>query len=97
MRLLRWVKIFLDSQVNLCVPRGEPATSASRQRLGLGNLFHAQHIAIETARALFSSSWHRKLYVVNAQNLASSVHPMLQARAGTALGRNLRQISSAQR
>src|SRR5215467_4342445 len=75
MSFFRWAEVFLDSQVHLRVSRCKPATTASRQRLRFRNLFHAEHIAIKTTRAVLAAFWHGELYMVNAQNPAWSFHP----------------------
>src|SRR5215467_15138305 len=63
-----------EKRAHLCVSRRKPAASASRQNLRLRSFFHAEHVAIETTRAVLAAFWHGKLHMVNVENPSRSAH-----------------------
>jgi hypothetical protein len=65
MSLPRRAEIGLAPNVELHIAAGEPAPSPLCQLRRLGDLGHAQQIAIEPSRRSFFSARHRELYMVN--------------------------------
>ena len=72
------MKVFLNTKVHLRFSRREPAAAAPGQRFWFRKLFHAEHVAIEAARAVFTAFWYGKLYVINRQKPGWNLHLMFR-------------------
>jgi len=77
MRLLRSTKVFFHSKMKLHAAAGKPASPALRQLRRLGNLRHAEQVAIEPSRTLFLTRRHRQLHVINCRKRRFSHAHML--------------------
>jgi len=77
MRLLRSTKVFFHSKMKLHPAAGKPASPALRQLRRLGNLDHAEQIAIEPSRTPFLAHRHRQLHVINRGERRFRHAPML--------------------
>ena len=65
MRFLRRAKIILHAEMNLHLAAFEPAPAALGEFSRLGNLHHAQEVAVEAARRVFFATWHGELDVID--------------------------------
>src|SRR6266496_83849 len=74
MSLLGRTEVGLDAQMNLHATAGEPASASLGELRRLGDLRHAQHLAVETASRRFFAFGHGQLNViVRGEWLAHSI------------------------
>ena len=66
-----WRERLLDADVELLRAGSEPHAAARAKRLGLRELLHAEHIAVERARRLLAAARRRDLDVVDSAAPAS--------------------------
>ena len=64
-RLVRRMKIFFHSEMNLNLATLKPTSAAFRKFRRLGNLGHAEQITVELARRIFPARRHGKLDMID--------------------------------
>ncbi len=79
MRFASRHKLALDTEVELHRTGSEPGAAPGGEGGRLGDLGHAQHPAVEAARLVVASRWHRHLHVM----MGPLHNPMLRRAAGT--------------
>ena len=64
-RFAGWMKRFLNSNVNVNLPAGEPDATALGQQRRLNQLLHAKNLAVEAPRFCLAACRGGKLYVID--------------------------------